>query len=136
MNLGKRALNRTLVYGIKAYQRLFLDLQTWGWENIPEGAKIFVTNHISSTDPYWVLPIFAEPVHVIIVPGYQSRISTFLLDCFEQIKAMPEHRRTVVDEAVKYLTKGESTYTAPEGDLQEHLQLCQFYPGVADAVRR
>ncbi len=59
-----------------------------------------------------------------------------ILDDFEQINAMPERRKTVVDEAVKYLTKGESIYTAPEGDLQEPLQLGQFYPGVARIYRK
>jgi 1-acyl-sn-glycerol-3-phosphate acyltransferase len=60
----------------------------------------------------------------------------WLLDHFEQINAMPERRKTVVDEAVKYLSRGESVYTAPEGDIQEPFHLGRFYPGVARIYRR
>lgn len=122
--------------GIRAYQRLFLDLHVRGLDRIPQGPKIYVTNHITSTDPYWVLPVFTEPVHVIIGPGYQSRIGAWFLDAFEQINAMPAHRKLVVEKSVEYLCRGDSIYTAPEGDLQPPFDLGRFYPGVAKIYRR
>lgn len=136
MNLVKRIMYHSMIGSFKVYRRLFLDLHVWGREHIPPGAKIYVSNHITSTDPYWVLPVFTEPVHVIIGPGYQSRLTSWLLDHFEQINAMPEHRTTVVDNAVKYLERGEPVYSAPEGDLQETFRLGHFYPGVARIYRR
>jgi len=136
MDLVKRTLFRSMVCGIKVYQRLFMDFRVWGRERIPTGPKIYVTNHITSTDPDWVLPVFTEPVHVIIGPGYQSKILARVFDFFEQINAMPDHRHSVVDKAVRYLRKGESIYTAPEGDLQEPFQLGRFYPGVARIYRQ
>ncbi len=125
-----------MVDAIKLYQWLFLDFRVWGRENIPPGPKIYVTNHITSCDPQWVLPVFTEPVHIIIGPGYQSKIMAIFFDYLENINAMPGHRKTVVDEAVKYLKKGECVYTAPEGDLQEPFQLGRFYPGVARIYRK
>lgn len=136
MNAFHRAAFRALTLGLRAYQRMFLEVEVRGRERIPRGPKIYVTNHVTSTDPYWVLPVFTEPVHVIIGPGYQSRVAAWVLDAFEQINAMPEHRGTVVDRAVQYLSRGESVYTAPEGDLQPVFKLGRFYPGVARIYRR
>jgi 1-acyl-sn-glycerol-3-phosphate acyltransferase len=131
-----RFVFQSFVASLRLYRRLFLDMRVTGREHIPCGPKIFVTNHITSTDPYWVLPVFGEPVHVIIGPGYQSTLLAKVLDYLEQINAMPQHRKTVVEEAVKYLQCGESVYTAPEGDIQPLFQLGRFYPGVARIYRR
>lgn len=135
VNLVKRLLYRSFVGGIKAYQRVFLDFHVWGRENIPTGPKLYVTNHITSTDPFWVLPVFTEPVHIVNGPGYHSRMSAKLLDVFEQINAMPARRKTVVARAVEYLKRGEAVYIAPEGDIQEPFQLGRFYHGVAKIYR-
>jgi len=136
MNQPKRLLYNAFIASIRLYQSLFLDLRVWGRKHIPPGPKIYVQNHITSTDPYWVLPILPEPVHVIIGPGYQSKVMARVLDYFEQINAMPQHRKTVVDDAVKYLKRGESIFTAPEGDVQETFRLGRFYPGVARIYRK
>lgn len=131
-----RLAYRSFVGVIGVYRRLFLDLHVWGRERIPPGPKIYVTNHISTTDPYWVLPVFREPVHIIIGPGYQSKVMGWVYDRFEQINALPAFRKNVVDEAVGYLGRGESVYTAPEGDLHEPLALGPFFPGVGRIYRR
>ncbi len=136
MNRVQRLFNSSFVGAIKIYQKLFLDLHVWGRERIPPGPKIYVTNHITSSDPQWVLPVFTEPVHVIIGPGYQSKILAWIFRRLEHINAMPEHRQTVVDDAVKYLKRGEPVYTAPEGDLNEPFNLGRFYPGVARIYRK
>src|SRR3990172_1978533 len=119
MNGFKRAILYSCRYPIMVYRRLFLDLHVWGRENIPEGPKIYVTNHVTSTDPFWVLPEFTEPVHIVIGPGYNLPWVAKVLDAFEQINCMPAHRNTVVKKAVTYLQRGEAVYTAPEGDLQD-----------------
>ena len=136
MNGVKRAFLYSLRYPIMAYRRLFLDLHVWGRENIPKGPKIYVTNHITSTDPYWVLPEFTEPVHIVVGPTYKWPLIGKVLDAFEQINCMPAHRKTVVEKAVTYLQRGEAVYMAPEGDLQEMFELGRFYDGVARMYRR
>ncbi len=136
MNTLKRTLYNSFVFSIKLYQRVFLDLRVWGRESIPKGPKIYVTNHITATDPWWVLPVFTEPVHIVIGPGYQFRVGAKLLDSFEQINCMPAHRKNVVCKAAEYLEKGEPVYMAPEGDMQELFQLGRFYPGVAKIYRQ
>ncbi len=136
MNRTRRILYKSLFGGLRLYQKLFLKLYVWGRENIPPGPKIYAQNHISSTDPYWVLPLLPEPVHVIVGPGYQSKLLGRALDYLEQINAADPHRKTVVDKAVQYLQHGESVYTAPEGDIRPTFQLGRFYPGIARIYRR
>jgi len=136
MDRLQRAVYRGLV-GLNAlYQKLFLDLRVRGRDSIPPGPKIYVTNHITSTDPHWLLPVLPEPVHILVGPGYQSKLLAPVFDYLEQINVMPAHRKTAVDKAVRYLQKGEAIYTAPEGDLQPQFQLGHFYPGVARMYRR
>ena len=136
MEAYKRLIYHSYAGLLKVYMRLFLDFHVWGRENIPPGPKIYTPNHIASTDPLWLLPVFTEPVHIVIGPGYQSKVLAWIFDRFEQINAMPQHRHTVVDQAVHYLNKGEAIYNAPEGDLSEPFQLGRFYPGVARMYRR
>lgn len=135
MNYIKRAIYSSLVFPARIWQHLFLNLHVWGRENIPKGPKIFVSNHIASTDPHWLTLVFNEPVHWVIGPGYQTKIMTRILDFMEHINAMPEHRKTVAKNAAVYLNRGESVYIAPEGDIQEPFQLGKFYPGVAKIYR-
>lgn len=132
----ERLLYRAGMMVGRGYMKLFVDLRVWGRENIPVGAKIYVQNHITANDPCFVLPIIPDCVHVVVGPGYNIRPLAWVLGRFEQINAMPDHRATVVDHAVKYLEAGEAVYTAPEGDLQELFQLGRFYPGVARMYRR
>lgn len=136
MHAGKRLLYRAVVAAMRCYRDAFLKLHVFGRGNIPPGPKIYVTNHISSTDPYWILPEYPEPVHVVVGPGYSFAPARWLLDRFEQINAMPQHRKSVVDQAARYLARGEAVYNAPEGDLRPPFSLGQFYPGVARIYRR
>ena len=135
MNSVKRAFYRSFVLLIKAYQRVFLDFHVWGRENIPPGPKLYVGNHITSHDPFYVMPIFTEPVHFIIGPGYESPLVARFLDAFEQINALSEHGATTVAQAVALLKKGESVCIAPEANIQEPLQLGRFFPGVGQIYR-
>lgn len=136
MNFPCRMLYGAFVETLRLYRRCFLDLHVWGRDRIPQGPKIFVTNHVTSTDPYWVLPEYPEPVHIIIGPGYQSKVMGWVYDRFEQINAMPAARHQVVDKAVALLERGRSIYTAPEGDLQNPFSLGRFFPGVGRIYRR
>lgn len=135
MNLLGRTLYNSFVFSIKAYQRLFMDMYVWGRRNIPKGPKIYITNHVTALD-VMVTSVFTEPVHIVVGPAYKTPIMAKLLDLCEQINAMPDHRRTVVADAVKYLKRGEPVYINPEGDFCEPFQMGRFYPGVARIYRQ
>jgi len=130
MNLVRRTLYHSLTMPLRLYRRLFMDVQVWGRELIPAGAKLYVLNHLTAIDPL-PLAFLPGPMHCIIGPGYKPWIMARIYDALEQINAMPEHRATAVDQAAHYLAKGEAVYICPEGDMQEPGQLGKFYPGAA-----
>lgn len=68
---------------------------------------------------------------MVIGPGFSVPIARTFLKLGEQINALPEHRKDVIIEAVKYLKKGESVYIFPEGDLNNQEELREFFTGIA-----
>ncbi len=132
----KNALYRGFVGMLRAYGRIAWDFKVQGRNLIPRGPKIYVANHIASVDPYWAMMAVPEFLHVIIGPPFAVRWLQPTFRFFEQINAMPQHRRNVVDQACHYLTLGESVYIAPEGDVQPPFQLGHFYSGLAKIYRK
>jgi 1-acyl-sn-glycerol-3-phosphate acyltransferase len=116
---------------IKLYLNTFLEFKVWGKENIPEGPKIFCSNHFSSTDPFFVITIMDEPIHMIIGPGFSVPVFKHVLKMGKQINALPENREKVIPTAIDYLKKNESIYIFPEGDLNNQKKLRSFYSGMA-----
>ncbi|MFN4216165.1 MAG: lysophospholipid acyltransferase family protein [Brevinematales bacterium] len=118
---------------IRAYLRTFVEFQVWGEENLTEAGCpcIYCSNHFSSTDPFFVITLMKEPVHMVIGPGFSVPIVKHFLKWIEQINALPEHRKNVIPRAVEYLSKGESLYIFPEGDLNNQIEFRQFYHGLA-----
>ena len=136
MNQAARIAFRTTACALRLYQRVFMDFHLYGRALIPPGPKIYVCNHITTTDPYWMLPAVAEPVHIVVGPAYHSKAAAWVLDRLGQINATPEHRSTAVAHAVDLLRRGESVLVAPEGDIQPTFQLGRFYPGAARMYRQ
>ena len=122
--------------GVSLYLRLFMEFRVWGREHIPEGPKIFCANHFSSTDTFFVITLMNEPVHMVVGPGFKVPGLRFILKQGEQINALPEHRASVIDEACKYLSRGESVFIFPEGDLNNQDSLRKFYHGMARIAKK
>ena len=116
---------------IRFYLKIFLEFKVWGKNNIIEGPKIFCSNHFSSTDPFFVITLMKEPVHMIIGPGFNVPFFRKILKMGEQINALPENRKNVISTAVNYLKKNESVYIFPEGDLNDQKDFIKFYSGLA-----
>jgi len=134
VNLLQRTIYKSLLLGLRVYRGLTLDWRVWGLENLPDGAKIFAANHITSHELLLMTSI-PEPVHVVVGPACKYRIVAWLCKKLEQINAMPAHRKNVVPEAVEYLKRGESVFLNPEGDFHEPFAMGPFYPGVARMYR-
>ncbi len=117
--------------GIKTYLDTFLEFKVWGKENIPEGPNIYCSNHFSSTDPFFVITLMKEPVHMVIGPGFSVPVVKHILRSGEQINALPENRQKVIPHAVEFLKQGESIYIFPEGDLNDQQEFLKFYTGMA-----
>jgi 1-acyl-sn-glycerol-3-phosphate acyltransferase len=113
------------------YTKLFLEFKVWGREYIPEGPKIFCANHFSSTDPFFMITLMKEPVHMVIGPGFKVPVLKTVLRLGEQINALPEVRQEVIPESVGFLKEGESVFIFPEGVLTDPTTLGRFYHGLA-----
>jgi 1-acyl-sn-glycerol-3-phosphate acyltransferase len=112
--------------------QLNYDFQTWQEEPLPSGAKIFCSNHFSSSDVHFVTTLMKDPLHVVIGPGFGIPVVGNFLGWTEQVKALsPEDRKKVVDVAVSYLKEGDSIYIFPEGRLNTQRELDLFRPGIA-----
>ncbi len=132
MNIISRSVYEVIKFVVKSYLDIFMEFKVWGKENIDfDGPKIYCSNHFSSTDPFFVITLMKEPVHMIIGPGFSVPIVKTILKWGEQINALSSHRKTVVDKAVKFIEKGESVYIFPEGDLNDQTSLMKFYTGIA-----
>jgi 1-acyl-sn-glycerol-3-phosphate acyltransferase len=136
MRLLPRLIFRSITFAAAAYQRMFMDVRILGRGRIPRGPKIFVVNHVSSTDVYWILPVFREPVHLVLGPSYQFYALRRMLDEMEMISALPGDTRTLIGSSEKYLRRGESIVIAPEGDIQKPFTVGELQPGVAAIYRR
>ncbi|MGC8766006.1 MAG: lysophospholipid acyltransferase family protein [Brevinematia bacterium] len=132
MNIFNETIYKIIRFCVKSYLDVFMEFKVWGRENLNfEGPKIYCSNHFSSTDPFFVITIMEEPVHMIIGPGFSVPVFKTILKWGEQINALSFHRKTVVEKAINYLKKGESVYIFPEGDLNDQSSLMKFYTGVA-----
>jgi 1-acyl-sn-glycerol-3-phosphate acyltransferase len=67
----------------------------------------------------------------MLIRGMQA-----LLGFFEQINALPAHRKSVVKAACHYLALGEAVCICPEGDVQPPFRLGHFYSGLAKIYRQ
>jgi|CXWL01.1.fsa_nt_gi 1-acyl-sn-glycerol-3-phosphate acyltransferase len=121
---------------IRMYSRFAWDFRVSGGKRVPLGPKIYVANHIVSVDPYWVMMAVPEFLHIVIGPPFGVRWLAPVFRSFEQINAMPQHRKAAVSQACHYLALGESVYIAPEGDVQPPFQLGHFYSGLAKIHRQ
>lgn len=128
--MGKSFYNIAKFF-IKLYLSLILEFKVWGKEYIPKGPKIFCSNHFSSTDPFYMITVMREPIHMIIGPGFSIPFFKQLLKFSKQINALPEKRKDVVPTAIEYLKNNESIYIFPEGDLNDQKSLRTFYSGIA-----
>jgi 1-acyl-sn-glycerol-3-phosphate acyltransferase len=131
MHWFRRGLYNFFKISIKLYLTAFLEFKVWGKENIPEGPKIFCSNHFSSTDPFYMITIMDEPIHMIIGPGFSVPFFKHVLKIGKQINALYENRNKVIPTAIDYLRKNESIYIFPEGDLNDQKILKDFYSGMA-----
>lgn len=108
------------------------DFSLWKEEELPEGPKLFISNHFSSSDAHFVTTLMKDDLHMVIGPGFNVRLLKHYLRWTEQIPANnKENRATVVAKAVSYLKEGDSVYIFPEGKLNTGREMTEFRKGAA-----
>ena len=132
MNIGSKFLHRVYRIGVKVFLNLAFDFYSWKSDNIPNGPKIYVSNHFSSSDAHMVTTLMKEDLHMVISRAFTVPLLKTYLKLAEQIPADTKaNRALVIDRCVNYLKKGESIYIFPEGMLNTDNELLEFKKGVA-----
>jgi 1-acyl-sn-glycerol-3-phosphate acyltransferase len=131
LNWFVRTGYRFIRFFVKSFMRFSLDFEIWGKENLlPDGAKIYCSNHFSSTDPFYVITFMEDPIHMVIGPGFSVPVIKLFLKWGKQINALPEYRHLVIKKAVEFLDKNEPVYIFPEGELNDQIDFLKFYSGI------
>lgn len=118
--------------GVRIFLSIGYDFYTWKEEELPAGAKLFVSNHFSSSDAHFVTTLMKDPLHMVIGPGFNVPILRHYLKWTEQVSAnTKENRSHVVEKCVKYINEGDSIYIFPEGMLNTGDSMLPFHKGAA-----
>jgi 1-acyl-sn-glycerol-3-phosphate acyltransferase len=103
---------------VAAYARWILKADIQHKSSIPAGAKIFVANHPSTSDPAWITVLVSEQVSILI------KDLLFKIPLFGQslrfsghIPVSPENGKAALNQAVARIQAGRSVVVFPEGEI-------------------
>jgi len=98
------------------YARLMLRLDIHWQDQLPSGPKLFVANHPSATDPFFIHLIFRQPMSVMITSNaFDVPLLGLYLRKIEQICVAPGQGSVALEKARQTLQMGRSVTIFPEG---------------------
>ncbi len=108
---------------ICTYALLLLKMDIlWEARNLPPGPKLFVANHPSTTDPFYLLTLFPQPLSMLIIEhAFRAPIFGKILHFSGHIPVESADRHAAFDAAIHRLKNGQSIAIFPEGDLSPRL---------------
>jgi 1-acyl-sn-glycerol-3-phosphate acyltransferase len=89
------------------------------WEtHMPLGPKLIVANHPSTTDPFYLLTLFPQPMSMLIIEhAFRAPVFGNILHFSGHIPVKDADKRAAFEAAHKNLKNGQSVAIFPEGDL-------------------
>ncbi|MGB7540281.1 MAG: lysophospholipid acyltransferase family protein [Anaerolineales bacterium] len=103
---------------IDLYENLMFDIDIRRYKPLPVGPKILVSNHPSTTDPFLILEIAPEPVHILIDQRlFQVPIFGTYLHLAGHIPVVPERGGDAYQSALRILRQRKSIALYPEGAI-------------------
>ena len=101
---------------VRLYSRLMLRMDICWHESPPDGAKLFVANHPSSTDPFLIHLLSREPMSVLIVASaFSFPLFGSYIRKAGQIPVFAGQGEQALEKARCLLDKGWSVGIFPEG---------------------
>ena len=103
---------------IDLYENVMFDIDIRRHKPLPSGPKILVSNHPSTTDPFLILEITPEPVHILVDDRlFQVPVFGTYLRLAGHIPVHPGDGRAAYRTALGKLREGKSVAVYPEGAI-------------------
>lgn len=100
------------------YAQFLLNMDVFWQAHLPAGPKLVVANHPSTTDPFYLLTLFPQPLSILIIEhAFKAPLFGGLLRHSGHIPVLSADRHAAFDTARKQLAEGRSVAIFPEGDL-------------------
>jgi len=101
-----------------AYTSLMLNVNTRWHAPLPEGPMILASNHPTTTDPLYLLPLLSQPVSfVITAASFDVPVAGAYLRAAGHVPAVRGSGGATVDAVARQVEAGRSVAVFPEGAL-------------------
>jgi len=111
-------INRFGTAVVDTFMQIMLERDVVQHAPFPQGAKIIAANHPGTADPFYMLPLLDEPIHILITEmAFKAPLFGHYLRAAGHIPVLRENGRAAFDTAVALLKQGETVGIFPEGAL-------------------
>jgi 1-acyl-sn-glycerol-3-phosphate acyltransferase len=109
-NLGRKL--------ICLYSQFLLNMDVFWLAHLPVGPKLIVANHPSTTDPFYLLTLFPQPLSILIIDhAFKAPVFGDFLRLSGHIPVLTADRHAAFNTAHQHLSDGRTVAIFPEGDL-------------------
>jgi len=100
------------------YAQFLLNMDVFWETHLPPGPKLIVANHPSTTDPFYLLTLFPQPLSILILEhAFHAPLFGRVLQHSGHIPVLSADRHSAFNAAHERLQDGQSVAIFPEGDL-------------------
>jgi 1-acyl-sn-glycerol-3-phosphate acyltransferase len=100
------------------YAQFLLKMDVFWQSHLPAGPKLIVANHPSTTDPFYLLTLFPQPLSMMIIEhAFKAPLFGGILRLSGHIPVESADRHAAFDTAHQHLRDGQTVAIFPEGDL-------------------
>jgi 1-acyl-sn-glycerol-3-phosphate acyltransferase len=100
------------------YTQFLLNMDVFWQAHLPAGPKLVVANHPSTTDPFYLLTLFPQPLRILIIEhAFRAPLFGGFLRLSGHIPVLSTDRHAAFNAAHQHLRDGQTVAIFPEGDL-------------------
>ncbi len=100
------------------YTQFLLNMDVYWQTHLPAGPKLIVANHPSTTDPFYLLTLFPQPLSMMIIDhAFKAPLFGVILRLSGHIPVLSADRHAAFETASHHLQAGQTVAIFPEGDL-------------------
>ncbi len=112
----KKLINQIGARIVELYMNWMLDLDIRRHSDIPAGPKILIANHPTTTDPFYMLSLVREPVHVLVAEiAFNAKGFGSYLHAAGHIPVIAGRGREAFAQARRLLDEGKTVGIFPGG---------------------